>query len=254
MEQAIQGYNRAIFHYIKDIVDYSEKSSKGLPNESVVTGFTVITNIFMLCLSYYKDIAESSQLTGEAIPVFIDFIVQMNNLSNTINQTNNIGLKDAAMFVYKKVMPKEKFFIQENNSSYVNMHTLLHNKMIISSNDEKVLNPSTSMQVICMNDINIVLSQMHYYTMIIRNMIKVLFSKNIFYDKQSDTIDYYSQLITNMIHLIILIEKNSSRINKTKMEHILLEQNKYVYPVSLDITSATIYISWLENVINDVLK
>ena len=74
MEQAIQGYNRAIFHYIKDIVDYSEKSNKGLPNDSVITGFTVITHIFMLSLSYYKD-TRSSQLTGDAIPVFIDFII-----------------------------------------------------------------------------------------------------------------------------------------------------------------------------------
>ena len=84
MQNAIQGYNRAIFHYIKDIVDYSEKSNKGLPNNSVVAGFTVITNIFMLSLSYYKDIARASELTGDAIPVFLDFIVQMNNLSGSI--------------------------------------------------------------------------------------------------------------------------------------------------------------------------
>ena len=45
-------------------------------------------------------------------------------------------------------------------------------------------------------------------------MINVLFSKNMFYDKQTDTIDYYSQLITNMIHVIILIEKNGSRMEQ----------------------------------------
>lgn len=252
MEQAIQGYNRAIFHYIKDIVDYSEKSNKGLPNDSVVTGFTVITNIFMLSLSYYKDIAQSSQLTGDAIPVFIDFIVQMNNLSNTINPTNNIGLKDAAMFVYKKVMPKEKFFTQENGS-YMNMDTTSHNKIIIKSHDDQMLKSPANMQLITINDIGIVLSQMHDYTMIIRNMIKVLFSKNMFYDKQSNTIEYYSQLITNMIHIIILIEKNGSKLNKLKMEHILSEQNKYGCPASLDTHDATVYVSWLENVINNVL-
>lgn len=253
MEQAIQGYNRAIFHYIKDIVDYSEKSNKGLPNDSVVTGFTVITNIFMLSLSYYKDIAQSSQLTGDAIPVFIDFIVQMNNLSNTINPTNNIGLKDAAMFVYKKVMPKEKFFTQENGSS-MNMDTTSHNKIIIKSHDDQMLKSHANMQLITINDIGIVLSQIHSYTMIIRNMIKVLFSKNIFYDKQSKTIEYYSQLITNMIHVIILIEKNGSNLNKLKMEHILSEQNKYGCPASLDTHDATVYVSWLENVINCVLS
>lgn len=253
MEQSIQGYNRAIFHYIKDIVDYSEKSNNGLPTDSVVTGFTVITNVFMLSLSYYKDIAQSSQLTGDAIPVFLDFIVQMNNLSNTINPTNNIGLKDAAMFVYKKVMPKEKFFTQENDC-YMNMDTTSHNKIIIKSNDDQLLTSTANMQLIHINDISLVLSQMHYYTMIIRNMINVLFSKNMFYDKQTDTVDYYSQLITNMIHVIILIEKNGSRMNKLTMEHIISEQNKYGCPVNLDTADATVYVSWLENVINDVLR
>tara|TARA_B100001093_G_scaffold495469_1_gene540007 strand:- start:6 stop:773 length:768 start_codon:yes stop_codon:yes gene_type:complete len=255
MEQAIQGYNRAIFHYIKDIVDYSEKSNKGLPNDSVVTGFTVITNIFMLSLSYYKDIARCSQLTGDAIPVFIDFIVQMNNLSNTINPTSNIGLKDAAMFVYKKVMPKERFFAKEADNS-MNMDMTSHNKIIIRSHsqDDQLSKMPANMQLIPINDISIVLSQMHYYTMIIRNMITVLFSKNVFYDKQSDTIEYYSQLITNMIHLIVLIEQNSSKINTIKMKSILSEQNKYGCPVKLDTTEATIYVSWLENIINDVLR
>jgi hypothetical protein len=253
MEQAIQGYNRAIFHYIKDIVDYSEKSSKGLPNDSVVTGFTVITNIFMLSLSYYKDIAQSSQLTGDAIPVFIDFIVQMNNLSNTLNPTNNIGLKDAAMFVYKKVLPKERFFSQEN-TNYMNMDNSLHNSIIIKSHADQSLKSPANMQLIPIDDISIVLSQMHNYTMIIRNMITVLFSKSMFYDKHTDTIEYYSQLITNMIHLIVLIEQKSSKINKIKMDCILSEQNKYGCPVNLDTTDATIYVSWLENVINDVLK
>lgn len=255
MEQAIQGYNRAIFHYIKDIVDYSEKSSKGLPNDSVITGFTVITNVFMLSLSYYKDVAQSSQLTGDAIPVFIDFIVQMNNLSNTISSTNNIGLKDAAMFVYKKVMPKERFFTQETCSS-MNMDTTSHNKIIIRSHshDGELSKIPANMQLIPINDISIVLSKMHYYTMIIRNIISVLFSKNMFYDKQSDTIEYYSQLITNMIHLIVLIEQNSSKLSKIKMEFILSEQNKYGCPGNLDTTGATIYVSWLENIINEVLR
>ena len=37
------------------------------------------------------------------------------------------------------------------------------------------------------------------------------------------------------------------------MERILSEQNKYGCPVNLDTTEATIYVSWLENIINDVL-
>ena len=29
MQETIEGYNRAIFHYIKDIVDYAEKTKRG---------------------------------------------------------------------------------------------------------------------------------------------------------------------------------------------------------------------------------
>jgi len=76
----------------------------------------------------------------------------------------------------------------------------------------------------------------------------------MFYDKNTDTIEYYSQLITNMIHLIVMIEQKSSKLDKIKMDHILSEQNKYGCHVNLDTTDATIYVSWLENVINDVLN
>ena len=55
-----------------------------------------------------------------------------------------------------------------------------------------------------------------------------------------------------MIHLIVLIEQNSSKITK-EMEYIPSEQNKYGCPGNLDTTGATIYVSWLENIINSVL-
>ena len=254
MQEAVQGYNRAIFHYIKDIVDHSEKTNKGLPNDSVIAGFTVINNIFMMSLSYYQDIARAAQLTSDAIPVFIDFVVQMNNLSSSINPTNSIGLKDAAMFVYKKVMPKEKMFTTDNVHS-MNMGIIDHNKIILKSTDEKTCTKCpANMQLIPINDISIVLTHMHNYSLIIRNMIIVLFSKSMFYDKQTNTIEYYSQLITNMIHLIVLIENNSSKLNKTKMEYIICEQNKYGFPENMNSNDATIYMSWLENTINDISK
>ena len=252
MQNAIQGYNRAIFHYIKDIVDYSEKSNKGLPNNSVVAGFTVITNIFMLSLSYYKDIARASELTGDAIPVFLDFIVQMNNLSGSISSSTNIGLKDAAMFVYKKFLPKEKFFTTENGSD---MNVVDHDKIILKTHDEQLFKSiSGNMQLISISDINLILMHMQDYTTIIRNMITVLFSKHIFYDKQSNTIEYYSHLITNMIHLIILIEKNSNRLDTVEMKYIISEQIKKTRSSSLSIDDATRYMDWLENMVTELSK
>lgn len=246
MQETIEGYNRAIFHYIKDIVDYAEKTKRGLPIDNVNVGFSVVTNVYMLILMHYSDIARASELAGEAISVFIDFIVQMSNISST-NSTTKITVKDAAMFVYKKVLPKEKFFASPSNSTFVTS-LVIYNEENSNINDTNLKSPA-NIHLVPSSEIKNVLVNMRIYTSIIRNLIQSLFIKNMFYDETSDTISYYSQIITSMIHLIVMIEKNSSKLSTDSMNYIINQQLSYKVPFSPDTRTATTYISWIENMI-----
>jgi hypothetical protein len=246
MQETIEGYNRAIFHYIKDIVDYAEKTKRGLPVDNVNVGFSVITNVYMLSLMHYSDIARASELAGDAISVFIDFIVQMSNIGSA-NSTTKITVKDAAMFVYKKVLPKEKFFTSSSNSSFVTS-LVIYNEENSNVDDTNLKSPA-NMQIIPASELKNILVNMRIYTSIIRNLIQSLFIKNMFYDDRTDTISYYSQIITSMIHLIIMIEKNSSKLSIQSMNYIINQQLAYKVPCYPDTSSASTYISWIENMI-----
>ena len=245
MQETIEGYNRAIFHYIKEIVDYAEKTKRGLPIDNVNVGFSVVTNVYMLSLMHYSDIARASELAGESISVFIDFIVQMSNIGS-VNSTTKITVKDAAMFVYKKVLAKEKFFTSSSNSSFVTALVIYNEE---NSNDDNNLKSPANMQLISSNELTNILVNMRIYTSIIRNLIQSLFIKNMFYDKSSDTISYYSQIITSMIHLIVMIEKNASKLSVQSMNYIINQQLSYSIPCSPDTSSASRYMSWIENMI-----
>jgi len=248
MQEAIEGYNRSVFHYIKDIVDYCEKSGRGLPIESVNAGFNVITNIYMLTIARYNDIARASDVTGSSISVFIDFIVQMSNLDGSSNVSNKIGLKDAAMFVYKKVLSKERF----NSYNLTETNHLEIGANYSSLPGTRCSSPCTQMQVLSVSSSHVIIKKMQIYTSIIRNIIHSLFIKPSFYDKQLSTVDYYSQVITSMIHLIVSIEKKCIKLTIPAMEFIISEQMTYETPDKIDTNTASIYMSWIEKIFNDL--
>ena len=247
MQEAIEGYNRAIFHYIKDIVDHCEKSNRGLPIESVNAGFNVITNIYMLTIAQYNDIARAADITGSAIPMFIDFIVQMSHIDSSVNISNKIGLKDAAMFVYKKVLSKERF----NTYSLSDTNNLDIGAECLLKLGTRSISPSMQMQVLSVSDSHIVVKNMQLYTSIIRNVIQSLFVKSHFYDERTETVDYYSQLITSMIHLIITIEKKCSKLTLPVMNSIIHQQLTYEVPEHVDTNTAAVYMSWVEKIVHE---
>ena len=185
------------------------------------------------------------RISWEAISVFIDFIVQMSNIGSA-NSTTKITVKDAAMFVYKKVLPREKFFTSSSNSSFVTALVIYNEE---NSNDDTNLKSPANMQIIPASELKNILVNMRIYTSIVRNLIQSLFIKNMFYDETSDTIPYYSQIITSMIHLIVMIEKNASKLSVQSMNDIINQQLAYNIPCFPDTSSASTYISWIENMI-----
>ena len=76
----------------------------------------------------------------------------------------------------------------------------------------------------------------------------------MFYDKITDTISYYSQIITSMIQLIVMIEKNASKLSIPSMTYIVEQQ--LLYPISSysDTTTACSYMSWIENIIYEKIS
>ena len=149
------------------------------------------------------------------------------------------------------ILPKEKIFTSSSNSSFVTALVIYNEE---NSNDDNNLKSPANMQLISSNELTDILVNMRIYTSIIRNLIQSLFIKNMFYDQSSDTISYYSQIITSMIHLIVMIEKNSSKLSVQSMNYIINEQLAYNIPCFPDTSSASTYISWIENMIYEKIN
>ena len=104
MEEIIDTYIKNLFRYIKDVVDHIEKTKEGLKANNVSCGFTVVSNVYLMSLLNEYSASLASANAKRASTIYIDFILQMTGLDVTSNGPVRIGTRDAATFVYKKIL------------------------------------------------------------------------------------------------------------------------------------------------------
>lgn len=252
MKDVIQGYNRCMFRYIKNIIDHIEKSGDAIDTSAVVCGIIVITNVYLMSMVYQCSSIYACTTTNKAITIYIDFMIQMNNIDSNPNSPLKLSSLDAAQFVYKKIFPTVPI---------VKEPCLMHPDMIdicdtnpqdkVSNENEENLRETSKNIVVYVNTSDI-LKILHKHNIFVRNMTNVLFKLPVFYNEKSETIDYYSSVINKMLHVNSLIENISSSALEEAYSKLINEQRN-IYDIipntNTEIEYLEKYIETLENII-----
>ena len=229
----LEGFSRSIFRYIKDVVDYIEKTKDGgLATTNVVTGVNVISNIYTMSLLEQCSSTYALSVINRAISIYVDFIIQMSNIDSSPTSPIRLGSRDAAQFVYKKVL-----------SSYGNSDS----KTSVTSGSDPA-NIPCSQQLIVRANMNTILQLLHWYSCILRNIVTTLFTHPVFYDTETDTTHYYSYVINKMLFLNTLMEKKELTEKQLKF----VAESQYECEMFRDIKSCEQvdeYVLWLKSII-----
>lgn len=218
MDEIIDAYIKNLFRYIKDVVDHIEKTKEGLRATNVSCGFTVVSNVYLMSLlNEYSSIIASSN-AKRASTIYIDFILQMTGLDVTSNGPVKIGTRDAASFVYKKILHPINLVPATTN--------LIKNKAENESDEKTDTKMSMSNVVVLPNDTKtrkkydknkkITLEKLHLCKCLFCNTITVLFTHSMFYDEKTNTVDYYSFVINKLLQLGNVLEKTKLSISQYK--------------------------------------
>lgn len=108
--------NKSLIKTLIDITTKTQKLNNLNLNETITNGLNMIYYIFIIMLSYTKNIKLTMFFTERAILLYTEFIVMSRNpiLNNDLNFTPNIN--DALQFVYKKTIGPIKINQLNNNS------------------------------------------------------------------------------------------------------------------------------------------
>ena len=106
--------NKSLIKTLVDITDKTQKLNINL-NETIINGLNMIYYIFIIMLSYTKNIKLTMFFSERAILLYTEFIIMSRNpiLNNDLNFTPNIN--DALQFVYKKTIGPIKIKQLNNN-------------------------------------------------------------------------------------------------------------------------------------------
>lgn len=250
MKDVIQGYNRCVFRYIKNIIDHIEKSGDAIDTSSVVCGIIVITNVYLMSMVYQCSSIYACTTTNKAITIYIDFMIQMNNIDSNPNSLLKLSSLDAAQFVYKKIFPTVPI-VKESPLMHPEMvdiyDTSLQDKV---SNENKKNSAEMSNNVIVYVDTADILNILHQHNIFVRNMTNVLFKLPVFYNEKSETIEYYSLVINKMLHINSVIENINSNLLREVYTRLINEQRK-IYDITLNTNTEIEYLEkYIENLEN----
>ena len=252
MKDVIQGYNRCVFRYIKNIIDHIEKSGDAIDTSAVVCGIIVITNVYLMSMVYQCSSIYACTTTNKAITIYIDFMIQMNNIDSNPNSPLKLSSLDAAQFVYKKIFPTVPI-VKESSLMHPDMvnicDTAPQDKV---SNENETLPPQMSSNMVVYVNTSDILNILHQHNIFVRNMTNVLFKLPVFYNEKSETIDYYSLVINKMLHINSVIENIKSSLLKEVYSRLINEQRN-IYDImsntNTEIEYLEKYIEVLENII-----
>jgi hypothetical protein len=198
MKDFIQGYNRCVFRYIKDIVDHIEKSGDAIDTSAVICGIIVITNVYLMSILYQCSSIYAITMANKAIGIYIDFMIQMNNIDNSSSSSLKLSYLDAGQFVYKKIF---------SNTTTIKDSSLMHPSVDLqldTKNDAESSNNNNNIVVYV--DTTHIFEILHQHNVFIRNITNVLFKLPVFYNEKSETIEYYSLVINKMLYVNNIIE------------------------------------------------
>ena len=106
--------NKSLIKTLVDITDKTQKLNINL-NETIINGLNMIYYIFIIMLSYTKNIKLTMFFSERGILLYTEFIIMSRNpiLNNDLNFTPNIN--DALQFVYKRTIGPIKIKQLNNN-------------------------------------------------------------------------------------------------------------------------------------------
>ena len=253
MKDVIQGYNRCVFRYIKNIIDHIEKSGDAIDTSAVVCGIIVITNVYLMSMMYQCSSIYACTTTNKAITIYIDFMIQMNSIDSNPNSPLKLTSLDAAQFVYKKIFPTVPV-VKESCSMHPNVSDICDTppQDKVSTENEKNL-PQTSNNMVVYVNTSDILNILHQHNIFVRNMTNVLFKLPVFYNEKSETIDYYSLVINKMLYINSLIENINSSFLEQAYSRLINEQRN-IYDImpntNTEIEYLEKYIENLESIIS----
>uniref|UniRef100_A0A6C0FDN2 Uncharacterized protein n=1 Tax=viral metagenome TaxID=1070528 RepID=A0A6C0FDN2_9ZZZZ len=253
MKDVIQGYNRCVFRYIKDIVDHIEKSGDAIDTSAVVSGIIVITNVYLMSMVIQCSSVYACTMTSKAVTIYIDFMIQMNNIDSNPASPLKLSSLDAAQFVYKKIFPTASI-IKETPLMHPDMLDIHDNKtqnIVVSNEDAKDFLPNANNMVLYVNTANI-LNILHQHNIFVRNITNVLFKLPVFYNEKSETTEYYSLVINKMLHINSLIENIDFNILENIYKKLIQEQRNIhdtMIAIQTDIEYLKKYIDLMETTI-----
>ena len=189
----LNGHGHNVLQYIKCLIDQTEKDGKVYSVQWVLYGIVVIGHVYTMLLCQSRSIERAKAGSTRAIGLYIEFIAQISMIETCEGSYTpyTIGCKDAAQFVYKKIFPE--------------VH-LDHTVPEVTATLGSCL---PSIVVIDLSHIDLYLETLHEYKQIIHNMVRVLFSKELFDDNA--TIDgspsYYSEVIGRLLEVNTTLEQ-----------------------------------------------
>ena len=153
-QQILEGYNRIMFRYIKEFIDQIDKTKEGVMINTIINGSIVIANTYLISLTQQFSSIHAIANATKAISMYIDFIIQMNNIDTLPGTPTKLGSRDAAQFVYKKIF-----------STYDT------NKQSIMINNESSDYVTSDQNIVLYVDNNEILKKLHQHNLLIKNMI-----------------------------------------------------------------------------------
>jgi hypothetical protein len=239
-----------VFRYIKNIIDHIEKSGDAIDTSAVVCGIVVITNVYLMSMVYQCSSIYACATTNKSITIYIDFMIQMNNIDSNPNSPLKLSSLDAAQFVYKKIFPTVPI-AKESPLMHPDMvdicDTSPQDKL---SNENKKNSAEMSNNVVVYVDTSHVLNILHQHNIFVRNMTNVLFKLPVFYNEKSETIEYYSLVINKMLRINSVIENIKSNLLREVYTRLINEQRK-IYDITLNTNTEIEYLEkYIENLEN----
>lgn len=188
LRSILTGHGHNVFQYLKCLLDQSEKDKKMYSVQWVLYGIIVIGHVYTMILCHTRCIERAKSVSTRAIGLYIEFIAQLSMIdthSSSSYTPYTIGCKDAASFVYKKVFPDTPY-------DY-------------TCTDVLVSDPAKLSQ----SQVDNYLEVLHEYKQIIQNMIRVLFSNDLFNDKrlEAESPLYYGDVIGGLLQVIARLDQ-----------------------------------------------
>jgi hypothetical protein len=204
----LTGHGHNIFQYIKCLADQSEKDGKMYSVQWVLYGIIVIGHVYTMLLCQTRSIESAKTGSTRAIGLYIEFITQLSMIDTCPGSYTpyTIGCKDAAQFVYKKIFPDIP-----HDYTIPDLPATLDTK-------------TTDVISMTPKQLDIYLETLHEYKQIIQNMVNVLFSKELFFDKTdvNGSQSYYSDVISRLLQVNTTLEQVPIRISVYR--HIVSSQ------------------------------